>query len=214
MKRSILFLLLAVIAGCSIAPMMTTRNARTLGEGGNKMQVSPALPVLGVSYERGLTENWDMGLAAELQLGSVYSAFTKYAFINTEDGFSLAMSGGGFYGSSIADVKSRGFYAGPVVSWRKDWFEVFLFPRYNYVHWQGFDIEQDESETDDLAFDLKPNDSSYSFRYLQVDLGFNFYTNARFNLGVGASYIYFLDSDDVDGDNGFWLPEFMIGWAF
>lgn len=206
--------LLLLLTSCSIAPMMTTRNARTLGEGNNKMQVSPGFPVLGVSYERGLTENWDMGLAAELQLGTVYSAFTKYAFINSEDGFSLAASAGGFYGNSIADVDSRGFYVGPVASWRKDWFEVFLFPRYNYVHWEGFDVETNSSDTDELFFDLKPNGTSYSFRYMQFDLGFNFYTGSRFHFGLGASYIYFLDTSDIDGANGFWLPEFMIGWTF
>lgn len=214
MKLIVSLLTLTLLASCSIAPMMTTRTARTLGEGNNKMQVSPGTPVLGVSYERGLSENWDMGLAAELQLGAVYSAFTKYALINSDDGVSLALSGGGFYGSSIADVNSRGFYAGPLLSWRKDWFEVFFFPRYNYVHWDGFDIEADESETDDLAFDIEPSGTSYNFRYMQFNLGFNFYTNPRFNLGVGASYIYFLDSSDVDGANGFWLPEFVIGWTF
>lgn len=209
--KLLLLVLLLLQAACSVAPMMTSRNGRSLGAGQNKIQVSPGIPVLGVSYERGLTEKWDMGLSIESQLTPVYSAFGKYAFLSQEEGISVAVSGGAFYGNGIID--SYGGYAGPILSWRKKWFEFFVFPRYNYVHWNGLDIESN-NDTDALFFDFVSDTTSVDLHYIQVDTGINFYTKSRFSFGVGVSYFYFLDSKYIDGTSVGWLPEFLISWTF
>ena len=198
-------------AACSVAPMMTTRNARPLGEGQNKIQISPGIPVLGISYERGLSDKWDMGLAAESQLTPVFSGFTKYSFVNKEEGTSVAASGGVFYGTGFID--SYGGYVGPILSWRKNWFEFFVFPRYNYVHWNGLNLDSN-NDTDALFFDFVSDNTSVDLHYVQIDTGINFYTKSRFSFGVGVSYFYFLDPKYIDGTSVGWLPEFLVSWTF
>ncbi|MBY0517118.1 MAG: hypothetical protein K2P81_09430 [Bacteriovoracaceae bacterium] len=205
-----LFLTLLMLTGaCSLAPMMTTRSAKTLGSGNNRIQASPYVPVAGVTYERGVSDNIDLGASLELQFGPVYSAFGKYAFINQDEGFSLAASGGGFAGNGI--VNSSGAYAGPIVSWRKGGFETFLFSRFNHVKWGKADLSSDNN--DQLAIDIKNSLGNITFNYLQFDLGFNFYTNPRFMLGLGVSYLKMLESKHTD-NSGVFIPEFMIGFNF
>jgi hypothetical protein len=201
--------LVLISAGCSLAPMTTPRSAQTIGENKNRIEFLP-LPVLGVNYQRGITPNLDAGFALEQQLAPLASGFFKYAFINQPENFSLAALGGVFYGSGL--VESKGFYLGPITSYRKKWFEVYFHPRYNYVQWDGSDLSNDED--DSLVIDIIKSASKVTLQYLQADIGMSFYTSPRYHIGLGASYLYFFSTSYVNGSAGGWVPEIFMGWSF
>ena len=189
--------------------MMSHRSAKTLGKDKNRIQASPGISVLGVSYERGLSENWDMGATLEQQLGYVTSVFSKYALINQDQGVSWSLSGGGFAGSSV--VNTTGGYAGTVLSWKKDNIELFVFPRLNHVNWHGTNLRKDQE--DDIFVDLVNSASDITINYVQVSFGVNFYSSGAFNMGFGASYFNFLENKNLSSSDA-WLPEVMLGWNF
>lgn len=208
MKLFILFSLM-FSGSCALAPMMSHRSAQTIGKDNNRIQANPGISVLGVSYERGISENWDLGASLEQQLGYVTSVFSKYALINQDQGLSWSLSGGGFAGSSI--VNTTGGYAGTVLSWKKDKIELFVFPRLNHVNWHGTNLTKDQQ--DDIFVDIVNSASDITINYVQVSFGLNFYSSGAFNMGFGASYFNFLDSGSVSSSDA-WLPEIMLGWNF
>jgi hypothetical protein len=205
-----LFLAFLLTAGsCALAPMMSHRSAQTIGKDKNRIQAMPGISVLGVSYERGVSENWDLGASLEQQLGYVASVYSKYALVNKDQGVSWALSGGGFAGSSVANTS--GAYGGSILSWKNGGFELFLFPRLNHVNWHGANLSSDES--DQLFVDFINSASDITLNYVQVSIGMNFYSSGAFNMGFGASYFNFLDSEKISGSDA-WLPEIMLGWNF
>ena len=112
------FALFTILAGCSVAPINTATTARTLGKDNNLLTGS--FPITGLKYERGVTDNLDLGLGIENQFGLLAHAFGKVNFINhQENGISVgSLFGVGF--ASIGDSKS--FYAGPIVFIQKKLF--------------------------------------------------------------------------------------------
>ncbi len=208
MKLTLLFAL-TLFGSCALAPMMSHRSAQTIGKDKNRIQASPGISVLGVSYERGLSENWDLGVSLEQQLGFVSSVYSKYALINQDQGFSWALSGGGFVGSSIANTS--GAYGGSVVSWKKDKIEFFIFPRLNHVNWHGANLSSNEN--DQILVDFINSAANITLNYVQVSAGFNFYSSGSFNMGFGASYFNFLDNKNLSSSDA-WLPEIVLGWNF
>ncbi|MCB0377760.1 MAG: hypothetical protein KDD33_04645 [Bdellovibrionales bacterium] len=183
------FILLSFTTGCALAPMTTTKNGRTVGKG--KWEIDGnVLPAVGLSVSRGLTDNFDAGILIERNFGMVYSAWGKYSFINQAQGWSLAAYGGAFYGSGFGN--SDGFFLGPVTSYRKNWFEVYLSARYSYVTWRAGSLTTDEQ--DDSIFDFVSwND--ITFNYVQADLGFNFWTSDTFAINVHGKSMISMDKD-------------------
>ncbi len=185
MKLFLGFLALFILlAGCSVAPINTATTARTLGEGKNLLTGS--FPVTGVKYERGITNDLDLGLGIENQFGLLFHAFGKVNFINhQENGFSVgSLFGGGL--ASIGDSKS--FYTGPIVSYRKNSFEVFTAYKFNFVQWKFDGIDPDDK--DDL---LSVPSSKNDFTYHEFDLGMNF-IEGRWMFTVGAHLYIFPDT--------------------
>ena len=207
MKFTILSLFM--LGSCALAPMMSHRSAQTIGKDKNRIQAMPGTSVLGVSYERGVSENWDLGASLEQQLGYVASVYSKYALVNKDQGVSWALSGGGFVGSSVANTS--GAYGGSILSWRNGGFELFIYPRLNHVNWHGANLSSDES--DQLFVDFINSASNITLNYVQVSIGMNFYSSGAFNMGFGASYFNFLDKDKISSSDA-WLPEIMLGWNF
>jgi hypothetical protein len=202
--------ILVLICGCSLAPISTPRSAQSLGKNKNKIEVMPIIPVLGFNYQRGISENLDLGFSIEQQLAPVASGFFKYSFINQPQDFSLASTGGLFYGSGI--VNTKGLHLGLITSYRKKWFEAFLYPRYNHLQWDGSNLTSDQE--DSLVIDIINYTSKMTIQYAQIDIGFNFYTSSVFNFGFGASYLYFLSVEHIDQQGGTWIPEIFLGWKF
>ena len=165
--------------------MQSGRSARSLGEDnwGIGAGISPTLSVEG-GY--GVSQDLDVGVLLEYQFGFVASVFTKYSFINRDEGFSLAGYAGAFTGGSFATT--RGFYAGPLLSYRRKWFEPYLLMRYTYVHWEAGDLSSDEQQ--DSFIDLVSWEDT-SFNYLQTDLGINFWTSPTFAIVPSAKIFTF-----------------------
>lgn len=150
MKRTFMVIALLLGASCSIAPFNSTKTARTLGDANWEID-SGLSPALYFSASRGFGENFDGGVTFEGQASPVLGVSGKYAFINAQEkGFSLSGLGGLFLGQDIA--QSSGFYIGPVLSYKLDWFEPYLVTRYNWVKWNGQDLSG--NERDDLFVDL------------------------------------------------------------
>ena len=97
--------LLIAICSCSLAPLSSTKTARSLGAGG--WEVSAGLsPVPAFSLGRGITENLDFGLLMETQFRFLGALWAKYAFRSTDDGFSISLYGGPLlFAKSLAKLR-------------------------------------------------------------------------------------------------------------
>jgi hypothetical protein len=192
------FLALAILvtfAGCAVAPINSTTTARTLGEGQNEVRVNVIIP--GAMVQRGLTNNLDLGLGVELQFTTLVNLFAKYAFINKPaGGFSLAALGGvGVAGGS------KSAYAGPILSYRHNWFEAFTIARYNYVRWSN---DVSNKDRDDL---LNFIPSKIKFGYTQLDVGASYLTETA--IVSGGAKIFSIEKDSASV-----TPFFDIGFKF
>lgn len=194
--RSLLFFVFVLtLANCSFAPLTTPTSGRSLGEGNFQINAS-ILPTLGATVSYGITENWDAGAIVEQQFGTVLSAYGKYSFINNSEGFAMSAYGGAFTGSGFGS--SSGFYLAPIVSHKKDWFEIYLSTRFSNVRWDVASITQ--SDFDDSNYTIKTTDASFTFNYLQTDLGFNFIFSEGFSWNLHAKHFTFF-SDDIESSN-------------
>lgn len=194
MKRILLLAILISISSCSLAPIHEEKTASTSGK--DKMMLdagySPSLYGKG-SY--GLTENLDVAAAIEFQMFLLFSASLKYAVKNNKDGFSWAFMSGVFYGHD--SVRTKGAYAGSILSHNFSGFEPYLALRYNYVKWNGL-RGLDDDEEDNLIFDFAQNVSNLSFGYIQSTLGFNYWFKEDVGVNLSAKYLIFDESDLED----------------
>lgn len=161
--------------GCSVAPIQNYHSASSLGAKKNELKLTTMAP--GVSYDRGLSENLDVGVGLEMQSGFLVNARFKYALINQKRGLSLAAFGGAGYSDDLGNSKS--VYGGPIVSYRFNSFELFASYRYNHVNWNN---KIDSDDRDDL-FKFVPNKMNFTYR--QADFGMTFYGQTSF-LTLGA----------------------------
>lgn len=180
MKNSIivLTLLVAAFSGCAVAPLSNHVTARTNGTGESLLSAGSTIGVKdsgwlpSLKYSIGLSEDFDLGFQYEV---IEYGAWAKYAFVNNkEGGFSLAALGG-------AGLSFEGFYlyAGPVVSYKFDWFEPYFITRFNYVRFPQPKI----SIATIGEFTVLPG----TYRYFQHTLGFMTWPMDWFGIGLEAS---------------------------
>lgn len=194
-KLLVFFIVLSSLAGCAVAPLNSTTTARSMGKDAQQAKINVAVP--GLMYERGLSENFDIGAGVEIQSVLLLNVFGKYAFINKpEGGFSLAGLGGVGAGSG-----SKSIYAGPVVSYRHKWFESFLVARYNYVDWKNNFSSDDEADL--LSFFPRKAHFSYS----QLDVGMS-YLGEKNSLSLGVKFFA------LEKDNSSLTPFVDIGFKF
>lgn len=187
--------MLSSLAGCAVAPLNSTTTARSMGKDANQININVLVP--GIMYERGLSENFDMGAGVEFQSVLLLNVFGKYAFINNlEGGFSLAGLGGVGAGDGTKSV-----YAGPILSYRHKWFETFLVARYNYVDWKYEVSSHDDSDL--LSFFPKTGHLGYS----QFDVGMSIIGETT-SLSLGAKFFA------LEKDNSSFTPFVDIGFKF
>ncbi|MCB9060499.1 MAG: hypothetical protein H6622_03135 [Halobacteriovoraceae bacterium] len=203
---SLLFILF-FISSCSLAPYTSTKTARTLGEGNWEIDTgfSPAL-YLGTSI--GVSENLDVSFLIEAQAAPVIGLSGKYALLNSQDeGFSFSGLGGVFLGIDV--VESSGFFIGPVLSYKVDWFETYIVTRYNWVKWKGKNLNSDQR--DELFIDFI-NFDNIELSYMQYTFGFNFWFDQKIALNINAKYIKFFGNDVSNNDKESLLPG--VGFIF
>lgn len=135
---------------CAMAPLTTPKTARSLGEGNWEIDLGATPSYLSVN--RGFSENLDMGLTVENQLGLVFELSGKSAFINrSEEGYSLALFGGVFTGDTLGGNSSE-FRLGPVLSYKSGWWEPYLVLTYNLGQWEWEGLTKDEDSKSDNSF--------------------------------------------------------------
>ncbi len=104
-----------------------------------------------------------------------YGASVKYALVNNrEEGFSLAALGGAGLG-----FEGYYFFAGPIFSYKLDWFEPYFISRFNYVKFPSPKI----SIATIGEFSVAPG----IYRYLQHTLGFMVWPKDWVGVGLEAS---------------------------
>jgi len=207
MKKILCLLIILILSSCSIAPLSSTKTARSLGKGKWEIDTGSSLASY-FSVSRGFTDNFDARATLEYQAFNVFALSGKYSFINREDeGLSFAAIAGGYVG--IDTVKSTGFYLGPVLSYKVKWFEPFLILRYNTFEWEGVDLSSDQR--DSFLFDLINFDKADG-SYFQYTLGFNFWFTPKFALSLNAKFLHFLDDDIIEGSDSRVWPGLGLVW--
>jgi hypothetical protein len=177
MRKLRLALAVVLLQSCAVAPVSNHVTARTNGEGESLLTAGSTIGAGGtgwlpsLKYSIGLAEKFDLGFQYEV---IQYGVWGKYAFLNQAEGFSLAALAGtglgleGFY-----------FFGGPVVSWKRGWFEPYFITRFNYVRFP----ESKFSIATIGEFRVDPG----TYRYFQHTLGFMVWPGDWFGLGLEAS---------------------------
>ena len=175
MRISLLALLF--LSSCAVAPLSNHITARPNGDGNSLLSAGTTIGAGGtgwvpsLKYSIGLSEKFDLGFQYEVV---EYGIWGKYAFLGTEEGFSLAGLAGtglsfeGFYG-----------YLGPIVSWKSGWFEPYFLTRFNYVRYPEQKV--------DLASIGEIHVEPGTYRYFQHTLGFMAWPLDWFGAGLEGS---------------------------
>jgi hypothetical protein len=137
MKRLISYLLVLLVClfltSCAFAPFGNTYSAQTAGAKNLDLQLGamvngPIVPVGRLGY--GIQEDTDIGVLSELGYADLIAGlYLKHAMLQKDEGFSLAIEtslGAGAHDSWYT-------YIGPIVSFKKGWFEPYAIARFNYV---------------------------------------------------------------------------------
>jgi hypothetical protein len=195
--RLLLVLSVLVMCGCAVAPFATEHSALPLGEDQKALDLglSPA-PYAQMSF--GVNPDLDVGGGIELQFGYSIYAWAKYSLmapsvhrskskkgessvaVVREDGFALAVVGGGGLGYSVLDTVF--LYTGPIGSWRSGGFEFYVHPRLNYLMYEGFEVGDDGENDATKGFDADGG----SFTYVQISAGAQYFFVPEFALGLSG----------------------------
>ncbi|MBF0298058.1 MAG: hypothetical protein HQK51_05020 [Oligoflexia bacterium] len=198
--KSIKFLfyltILFLFIGCSMAPLTSTKNASTLGA--SNWEISTGfVPTPSLSASRGFGKDFDSGIIIEGQMFPLIALWGKYAFRNFEGleffrkDYAFSLYGGIFH--ALDPAASKGFFIGPVISYKYNWTEVFLSVRYNWTHWDSVDASFSDKENF-IFHDLKREKETLS--YMQYSLGVNFWFTEKFGLSLAGKVL-----QAVDGSN-------------
>jgi hypothetical protein len=198
---------LTFLSACSLAPLSGQTTARSIGKHNWSVTVDlpPSTPAAGIGH--GLTNSWDLGVSAEIQFGYQVALWTKYALLNNEEGFSMALYAGGF--TTLDAATTDGFFGGPVLSYKHDWIEPFLSLRYNTVHWTGKNLK---NENDNWIIDVFKG-IDHSFYYYQGTPGLSFWVNKNTALSVYVHSFYIPHQKGGEDDLSF-IPGIGASFRF
>tara|TARA_B100000925_G_scaffold262107_1_gene219226 strand:+ start:14291 stop:14893 length:603 start_codon:yes stop_codon:yes gene_type:complete len=187
--EKIILIVLLFCGACSLAPVVSEKTARTLGDGNWETNVGMS-PAVSVTVGRGFGESLDLHFSYESQIVPIVEVGGKFSIIQNNEGLSFSLFGGGFTDGG----SSSGYYAGPVVSFKKNWIEFYGLAKYNNVTW-----EADASTDDDdsvFNFNLSINQN---FDYWLAVAGVNFWFNEGFGLNINGKR-FFIDDASEDGE--------------
>ena len=181
---------LSFLFGCSLAPVVSEKTARTLGDGNWETNVGLS-PAPSITIGRGFGESVDLHLSIESQIVPLIDIGGKFSITQRKEGVSFSIFAGGFSDTS----SSSGFYAGPIISLKSKWFEVYALGKYNNVTWKASEKEQAK----DSVFDFSLN-SDQNFDYWLAVVGINLWFNDGVGLNLNAKKFLIKNTSD-DGDN-------------
>lgn len=168
------------LTACSTAPLSNSISARTNGQ--DHWSVEGGVMSSGEDfYTRvgyGVSENNDVGLVAETSSYSSpnYGIWDKYALINQNSDFSLALDTGIGRGDDIDYY----VYAGPIVSYKRENFEPYASVRYNRIK---RDFKMKDPFLKKVTKPLEYDD------YVFSTLGLNYWFTPTLALTMNASMI-------------------------
>ncbi|MDH5377386.1 MAG: hypothetical protein OEX00_03585 [Gammaproteobacteria bacterium] len=199
----ILILLVVWMSGCAVAPFNAPHTARSLGEGKSNINLS-VIP-RGLEYSTGVDEDIDVGVGVEVHLAPMFTGWMKYSMSNNREGGSTALLGGLFYSDGIYNSTSKGYYFGPILSYRAGSAEWYLATKYNHVYWEAGE-NQVKDENNDLVFSIDP--VSHDFGYFQVNAGLSYWFSDGFNTDLSALCL------KMDEQKPACVPMLGFGWSF
>jgi len=188
-SKLLLLIFVITLSSCSLAPVVSEKTARSLGGGNWETNVGLS-PALNLTVGRGFGDNFDLHVSVESQIVSLVDVGAKYAILNNREGLSLAVFGGAF--SDVAN--SSGYYAGPILSYKSGWFELYTLSKYNNVTWKA----DESTENDDSVFDFKLTEDQ-TFNYWQAVVGMNLWFADGFGINVNGKKL-FIENSSEDGD--------------
>lgn len=181
--------LLFIFGACSLAPVVSEKTARTLGDGNWETNLGLS-PAVSLTVGRGFGSNVDLHISYESQIIPIIEIGGKFALINNKDGIAFSLFGGGF----TDGANSSGYYLGPVVSYKKDWIEFYGLAKYNNVTWEA-DASTDD---DDSVFDFNLS-INQNFDYWLAVAGVNFWFDEAFGLNINGKR-FFIDETSDEGE--------------
>lgn len=184
MKNLNILLPLLLLASCAFAPMNSSKTARAIAPKTTQVDFGFS-PFPYATVASGLVDRVTVSGSVEQQLFPLIAGAIKYSFSEKQDGLSFAVEGGASLGMGI--VKSYSGFAGPILSWRKDWFELYLYPKYNYVHFDKITLS--DADRDDLFLnEVDPG----SISYLLTSLGTTLWIKETVGLNIEVKHFALL----------------------
>src|SRR5690606_17145161 len=108
-----------------------------------------------------------------------------YSFSEKQEGTVLALEAGGALGMGV--VKSYSAFGGPILSYKKNWFETYFYPKINFVHFDK--LELSSADRDDLfVTEFDPG----AVTYLLNALGATLWIEQTVGLNVEAKHFILL----------------------
>ena len=184
MTKILSLLLLFSIASCAFAPMNSSKTARAIPKEETLVDFGFS-PFPYATISSGLADRITVSGSIEQQLFPLIAAAMKYSFSSKEEGAALALEAGGALGMGV--VKSYSGFGGPIVSWKKNWFEIYFYPKINFVHFDK--LELSNADKDDLFInDIDPG----SITYILTSLGTTFWIKKTVGLNIEAKHFTLL----------------------
>lgn len=185
--RFILWFVLAtglLISGCETVPQAQIDEANSLGNGNWRAETTLSNDH-SFSLSRGFGKNTDVGVQIDWPDNYLYSAYAKYSHLNVKQGWSVASLAGGF---TDRRKTQKGFFVGPVASYRANSFLLSLRARYNKL--ENRDGRGDDTDTQRYLSD----------EVAQVDMSVRgYFFDDKFSLKLGYGCVYQLG--DIGSEN-------------
>jgi len=190
-----------LVAGCETVPQAQIDEANSLGDGNYRVETTLSTDQ-SFSLSRGIGENTDFGIQIDWPDNYLYSAYLKYSHLNVARGWSLASLIGGF---TDRRKTQKGYFIGPVTSYRADRFLFSLRARYNKLE----NRDGQDNDTDTQRF--------LSDEVAQADVSIRgFLVDDQVSLKLGYGCVYQLGN--IGGENqNFGIDRecsFVIGASF
>lgn len=196
--------LLIILSSCAFAPMNSSKTARAISEDQTLVDFGFS-PFPYATISSGLAKRVTVSGSIEQQLFPLIASAIKYSFSDKQEGFALAVEGGASLGMGV--VKSYSGFGGPILSWKKNWFEAYIYPKFNYVHFDKLELSQSD-RADLFVSEVDPG----SMTYLLNAVGVTWWINSNFAINTEAKYLVILSKPgEVKHDL---IPSigFMIGF--
>lgn len=190
MKKYLLYIyvvLVTFLTGCAVGPLVGHETARTVGRSNHELIAGYGQAGYVFKWNIGLNENLDLGFQWEsLSLG----ARLKYAFINSEQGWSLATALG--TGFSIGGSHYYGDLIGSYMTGSWDPYGILRL-----VHVKNDPLEFKDTNTGEINFAV----SSSEYNYGQFILGTRYWFTPHWLFSLEASSFSSMSSElKIDND--------------